>query len=463
MTSGSASKTTRSLPSTRRRPDGLVRLPRRAPGRGLRFGLALALVAAALPAQREAAEREVAAAVDEVLADVETARSVDDLARARDRLLALTRRLPPSAHPRSAVRSRALVEAGALGRRTGDGARAGGELLRVLEREAESEWTPRAHYELGELLLARGDWQGAADHLRRAREGWQRRAGAGAAPAPDLAGAALERMTLIHRLILRPLAGRGPWRRSRPYLPEQAGIDKPRGVAAGANGGLLVTEPNRAAILDAAGRPSSARDLRGIVRPGPGPRGGAVVTADGVTRLDDLATVSFARPQGGALDRIVAAHQDEFGAWTVLSRRLAEVLRYDPDGRLLETLRVGTMTEPIDLAVGEDGAIHVLDAGDRSRAPAVLRFGRGGRFEESFGAGWRRPIALDVDPFGNRYVLDAASLQVLVYDPHAVPVATIGPVLPSAQELRAPEDVAVDARGRIFIADSRLGAVLVVE
>ncbi|MCY3970790.1 MAG: hypothetical protein OXG74_12710, partial [Acidobacteria bacterium] len=237
--------------------------------RSLWFGLALVFVAAALPAQREAAEREVEAAVDAVLATVGTARSAGDLARARGELLALSRRLPASEHPQSAVRSRALVEASALGRRTGDTAKAAGELLRVLEREAESEWTPRAHYELGELLLARGDWQGAVDHLRLAREGWLRQA-AGAEPASGLADVALDRMTLIHRLILRPLTGREPWSRSRPYLPEQVGIERPRGVAAGANGELLVTEPNRAAILDPNGSPSSARDLRGIVRPSQG-------------------------------------------------------------------------------------------------------------------------------------------------------------------------------------------------
>ena len=463
MTSGSTSNSTRSRP-TGWVPSGLVCLPRR--GRSLRRGLGLGVVfvAAALPAQRDAAEQDAAAAVDAVLATVQTARSADDLVEARRQLLALSRRFPQSEHPQSAIRGRALVEAAALGRRTGDAAQAAGELLRVLEREAESEWTPRAHFELGELLLMRGDWQGAVDHLRLARESWLRRAAAGAEPVTDLADAALERMTLIHRLILRPLAGQEPWRRSRPYLPEQVGIEKPRGVAAGPDGELLVTEPNRAAILDARGTASSARDLRGIVRPSQTSRGGAaVITADGVTQLQDLATVSFTRPQGGALDRIVAAHRDDFGNWTVLSRRAAEVLRYGPDGRPLETLRVGSMTEPIDLAVGEDGAIHVLDAGSRSQAPSVLRFGADGRFQESFRAEWKRPTAIDVDPFGNRYVLDTGKLQVLVYDPFATPIATIGPILPSAQELRAPEDIAVDARARIFIADSRLGTVLVVE
>ena len=465
MTSGLTSNSTRSSP-TGQGPSGSGCLPRRGRSLGLWLGVGVGIVflAAALPAQHEAAEREATAAVDAVLAAVQTARSADDLMEARGQLLALSRRFPQSEHPQSAVRGRALVEAAALGRRTGNAAQAAGELLRVLEREAESEWTPRAHFELGELLLTRGDWQGAVDHLRLAREGWLRRDAAGAMSATDLADAALERMTLIHRLILRPLAGQEPWRRSRPYLPEQVGIEKPRGVAAGPNGELLVTEPNRAAILDASGTPSSARDIRGIVGPSQTSRGGAaVITADGVTQLQDLATVSFTRPQGGALDRIVAAHRDEFGNWTVLSRRAAEVLRYDPDGRPLETLRMAAMTEPIDLAVGEDGAIHVLDAGSRSQAPSVLRFGADGRFEESFRANWKRPTAIDVDPFGNRYVLDAGSLQVLVYDPLAAPIATIGPILPSAQELRAPEDIAVDARARIFIADSRLGTVLVVE
>ena len=461
MTSGSTSNSTRSRP-TGRKPTGLGCILSR--GLRLGFGLGVVFVASALPAQHEAAEQDAAAAVNAVLAAVQTARSTDDLMEARGQLLALGRRFPQSEHPRSAIRGRALVEAAALGRRTGDAAKAAGELLRVLEREAGSEWTPRAHFELGELLLMRGDWQGAVDHLRLAREGWLRRAGGGGGPLPDLADTALERMTLIHRLILRPLAGQQRWRRSRPYLPEQVGIEKPRGVAAGPDGELLVTAPNRAAILDAGGTPSSARDIRGIVRPSQTSRGGAaVITADGVTRLRDLTTVSFTRPQGGALDRIVAAHRDEFGNWTVLSRRAAEVLRYDPDGRPLETLRVGGMTEPIDLAVGEDGAIHVLDAGSRSQAPSVLRFGADGRFEESFRAEWKRPTAIDVDPFGNRYVLDTGKLQVLVYDPFATPIATIGPVLPSAQELRAPEDIAVDARARIFIADSRLGTVLVVE
>lgn len=420
----------------------------------------LTLFAAVLPAQDEAAEREATVLVEAGLAAARDAASLDDLALARERLLEVPRRFPRSQHPRLQLRGRALVEAAALGRRTGAEREAAGELLRVLEREAGSEWTPRAHFELGDLLLMRGDWQDAARHLRLAREG----ALGGNGGNGNVAGDALERMTLIHRLILRPLAGQERWLDSRGYLPAQAGIERPRGVAAGADGRLVVTETNRAAILDADGAPASARDLRGIVRPShaaadsPG-----VITADGVTGIEDPRTVSFSRVGGGELDRIVAAHRDGFGNWTVLSRRSAEVLRYDAQGRPIETLRVAALTQPVDVAVGRDGAIHVLDAGARSTPPSVLRFAADGRFEEAFRVDWRRPVALDVDAFGNRYVLDAGTLQILVYDPFATPLAALGPVLPGGQELRTPEDVAVDGQARIFVADSRLGQVVVLE
>ena len=420
----------------------------------------LTLFATVLPAQDEAAEREAAGLVQAALGAAREAASIDDLARAREQFLEVPRRFPRSEHPQLQPRSRALVEAAALGRRTGAQRQAAGELLRVLEREAGSEWTPRAHFELGDLLLGQGDWRNASRHLRLAREG----ALGGNGESADVAGDALERMTLIHRLILRPLAGQERWVDSGGYLPAQAGIERPRGVAAGADGRLVVTEANRAAILGADGAAASARDLRGVVRPSHAATGTpGLVTADGVTGIDDPRTVSFGRVGGGDLDRIVAAHRDDFGAWTVLSRRSAEVLRFDPQGRPTETLRAPTLTQPIDLAVGRDGAIHVLDAGARSTPPSVLRFAADGRFEESFRAEWERPVALDVDALGNRYVLDADTLQILVYDPAALPLAALGPVLPGGQELRTPEDVAVDGEARIFVADGRLGQVLVLE
>ncbi len=400
--------------------------------------------------------------VEAALAAADAAAGPGGLAQAREDLLVVPRRFPQSEHPWLQVRARALVEAAALGRRTGADRQAAAELLRVLEREPESEWTPRAHFELGDLLLLRGDWQDAAQHLRMAREGELRQGGA--AGNAGVGAHALERMTLIHRLILRPLIGEERWPGSRSYLPARIDIERPRSVAAGSDGRLVVTAANRAAILDARGAPAAARDIRGAVRAGHASSGSpGVVTASGVTGVEDPGTVLFARVDGSGLGRILAAHRDDFGNWTVLVRRTAEVLRHDPQGRPLETLRAAVLNQPIDLAAGRDGSLHVLDAGARATPPSVLRFAADGRFEEAFRGDWKRPVALDVDALGNRYVLDAGTLQVHVYNAAAVPLTTLGPVLPGGQELRGPEDVAVDGQARIFIADSRRGDVLVLE
>jgi len=44
-----------------------------------------------------------------------------------------------------------------------------------------------------------------------------------------------------------------------------------------------------------------------------------------------------------------------------------------------------------------------------------------------------------------------------------VPAGAIGPVLPGTIELRSPEDLAVDAAGRLFVVDSRLAQLIVLE
>ncbi len=409
--------------------------------------------------QDEDAAQTAAGLVDAALTAARDAASASGLADAREQLLKVARRYPRSEHVAFPARSRALVEAASLAGRIGEDSEAGSELLEVLEREAQNEWTPRAHLELGRLLLRQGDWETAAMHLQQAREGAVS-AGTPGAVADD----ALDLLTLVHRMVLRPLAGQESWLAARSFLPAQAGIEKPRGVAAGMGGELVVLETNRAAVLGANGSPLVARDLRGLVRPVHAAAGvPGLLTADGATGVEDTATVTFTRPAGGALDRLLAAHRDAFGAWTVLSRRSAEVLRLDRNGRPTHRLSMANMVQPIDLAVSRDGAIHVLDAGNRSTPASVLRFAPDGSLDESFRADWRRPAALDVDWFGNRYVLDEGTLQVEVYDPTARLLARLGPVLPGGVELRAPGDVAVDGQGRIFIADSRLGQVLVLE
>lgn len=413
--------------------------------------------------------------VDAALAAAGAASDRTGLEAARADLLELSRRYPRPLYPRFAGRSRALVEAAALGRRLGEGGAAAGELLEVLEREPPNGWTPRAHLELADLVLADGDWRLAADHYWRARQ----TALGGAAPdaeapgAVDVAGLALERMTRIHRLILRPLAGGHPWSGIRlplpsGYLPEKQRLKRPRSLAAGPRGELIVADDGRFVLFDPRGNAIATRELKALSRPSIGPAGplggaGAVaVASNAAIRVGDPVPVSFERPSGGRLGQIVTAYRGPFGNWTVLSRQTDVVLRYDPAGKLLDFAAV-PMTRPVDLAVSQSGDIHVLDAGSGDAPPAVLRFSADGQLEHTFSADWRRPVALDVDPLGNAYVLENREKQVLVYDAEGNRIAVLGPVLSANVELRSPNDIAVDGMGRIFIAEGRLDTVVALE
>ena len=434
----------------------------------------VAVLVLSLPATAQQPSLDVEA--DTVIAAASVAQDPVELEAARTELLELSRRYPRSLYPRFVGRSRALVEAASLGRRLGLGNAAAGELLQVLEREAPNEWTARAHLELAELVLASGDWQLAAHHLWQARQGVPREENAepgGNQETVDVARLALERMTRIHRLILRPLAGRNPWSTTRAYLPhdylpEKLKLKRPRAVAAGPRGELLVADDNRAVLFDPDRNVVATRELRGIARPslGPGgPLGGLsaiVPTANAVMQVNDPSAVSLQRPSGGRLDQLITAHRGPFGNWTVLSRRVDTVLHYSADGRLLHSSE-SAMARPIDLALGPAGTIHALDAGSRETPAAVLTFASDGSLEKTFRSDWLRPAALDVDAFGNRYVLEQRTKQVLVYDPDGNLLSALGPVLPGGVELRTPTDLAVDGMGRIFIAEGRLGTVLAVE
>ncbi len=455
--------------------------PRPAPAQVASAALSLLLGAAQAAVSQPAS---IDAETNTVLAAARTATSAEELEAARGELLSLAMRSPRDLHPEFPDRSRALVEAAALGRRLGATNAAAGELLQVLEREPESEWTPRAHLELADVLLDRGDWRLAADHLRQARTGALAR-NEGAIPGAsivdgsgvDVARLALERMTRIHRLLLRPLAGRSPWTRSDihlppDYLPDPLKLKRPRTIAAGPWGELLAADGDRVVLLGPGRETAASREMRGIERASlvpSGPLGGStalVATANSVLRVEaagGAAAVSFQRPSGGRLDQIVGVYRGPFGRWVVLSRRLDVVLRYDRNGRLLD-YSPSTLEQPVDLAPGPGGTFHVLDAGSRSSPPSVLIFRDDWELVGTVTGAWQRPEALAVDAFGNSYVLDRAARRVQVYDREGVELAAIGPVLPGGGlELRNPMDIAVDGMGRVFIAEGRMETVLVVE
>ena len=130
---------------------------------------------------------------------------------------------------------------------------------------------------------------------------------------------------------------------------------------------------------------------------------------------------------------------------------------YEREQKLQKTLVAGKGREPVDLARDRRGRLLVLD----QKARTVTRFAAGETSgERLITGGWDRAEALAVDPAGNIYVLDRGKLRIEMFDRGGNRLAGLGPSLPGGLELQRPSDLTVDGAGRIWIADSRLGLVV---
>ena len=141
----------------------------------------------------------------------------------------------------------------------------------------------------------------------------------------------------------------------------------------------------------------------------------------------------------------------------MLASRSAGVVSYPAQAGTGRTL-LGDDGDPVDLATDAAGRIYVLERKSR-RVVRIDPFADDAR-TTAVNGGWRQATAVDVDPFGYLHVLDGGAGRVHTYDPAGTEVGVVGPVLPGNLELRKPEDLAAGGDGRLFIADSRAGLIV---
>ena len=156
---------------------------------------------------------------------------------------------------------------------------------------------------------------------------------------------------------------------------------------------------------------------------------------------------------------LLAAERGRFDDWFIIARGWKSLLSF-VSPRQGQALLGATRPEPVDLAQDHLGRIYILD-GDTK---AVLRLGVDRRQVETLiKGGWKRPVALALDPLGNTYVLDRGNRTVEMWNATGQRLAKLGPQLGGGIELRKPVDLAVDGSGRVFIADSDLPSVVMLD
>ena len=381
----------------------------------------------------------------EVLA--QQAANASQLASAIDDLEALLLRYSRAEYPELTARAEALVLIATLQMRLGEFGPASASLVEVLEDEPRGPHTSRAQLLFAETLIRGGRAEQAWASLQQAIESDQ----------PQVAGQALAWTSSLHRFLLRPALDRPLWQGARTLALGGTAFKKPEAVAANAYGDVIVIDSAGGAFWQRDGAVQSLESLRSGRRPAFSGRNPLFVLPGSIDQPGQRDVLVSGGSKPKELARLEALGTGEFGEWFVIDRNLDGVGIFDRTRIWLG--EHSTEGRPVDLANGSDGTLYVLT----SRPSQIVSFDQRGQRGASLTLTARRPVAFDVDLLGNFYVLDEQTRAVQVLDREGRSLTTLGPILPNGTQLRSPSDVAVDGASRVYIADSRLGAVLVLE
>lgn len=114
---------------------------------------------------------------------------------------------------------------------------------------------------------------------------------------------------------------------------------------------------------------------------------------------------------------------------------------------------------PLDVAVEPGGKLFVTDAGN-GRVQVFSRWGRQKGFLGGEDASFTYPNTVAVDTYGRVYVGEFTTGQIKVFSPKGELIRTFDSRTAGAP--LAPLDLAVDEKGRLFVAD-RQGIILVLD
>ncbi len=361
--------------------------------------------------------------------------------------------------PKLPARHEARFLRGDLDLDLGEMGTAAAAFVGAIEDEPAASWTSRARVGLGKTLLIEGDWVSATDILQRAVAASEESGRADADPAS--AGLARRLLTGIHRLALLPASGQPSWNSARILSVPGATLKRPIAVAANlADHVVIVDRAGLVVEIGPGGAAVASRAAKDSGKPWWG-KDRAYFGDDGtLRRMTDTWGANLSVPKKGKkepLKSVGAGASGALGQWYLLDSGAKRVQVFVPRGKFLSTLMEG---DPVDLAQDLQGKIYVLDR----KARKVNRYLSNGRSDGVAASGnWRKPEAVAVDILGRVYILDRDNATINIFGLQGGKVQTIGPQLPGGIELRNPVDLTVDASGRLYIADSRLQAVVIVE
>ena len=265
--------------------------------------------------------------------------------------------------------------------------------------------------------------------------------------------------------IISTVAGTGDAGRSGDAGPAvEARLDRPEGVAIGPSGDIYIADTDNHLVrrVDASGTITTIVGTgdRGYSGDG-GPATEAALSEPRAVAVDSVGNVYIADSANGIVRRVAAD-----GTISTVAGIPPEA---DPSS--VDFSANQSITRPYALIAGLSGELFIADAwGD-----SILRLDQDGQVEEHIGLGrpdLLHPAGVAIDANGNVFVADTGNHRVIKLDSSGV-VTTLagngeigdgGDGGPAGEaELAFPQDVALDNRGNVYIADSGNNRIRVVD
>jgi DNA-binding beta-propeller fold protein YncE len=176
-------------------------------------------------------------------------------------------------------------------------------------------------------------------------------------------------------------------------------------------------------------------------------------------------------PEGWTFVEVAGVATDSADRVYVFCRGEHPVIVFDRDGRFLDAWGEGVFTNAHGICIGPDDTVYCADNMDhtvrvfRTDGTLVRTLGRAGVASDTGFVPWTAPVARSAGPFnmvtnaapgpdGRLYVADGyGNAAVHVFSPGGEHLLSWGEPGTGPGQFRLPHGIAVDRRGRVYVAD----------